>query len=476
MLQIGPVIEQAEEIAKRVEVELPTHQGLLRTARMTAKAAREAQDLHLRMKRLFGLHRLPAAFLLVAVGVLGIWAWWHFLHTSTVTIAISESDAVDLGRQLDKRVHFVQIKTPGSRESLARMAAGQADMAFVQGGVPIPPELPRIELPDQELMLLFVRDRVHRPSDIRVILTSSQGQGSHSLAQRLASFWRIDGSVRYVHEWKNLVDNPAWQVPAEVDAVFVVKDPLDSRLAPVPGRLVDAGFRLDSPDFGASGFGLECLAPISLGPGYLDPVRGIPSQAVSSYAVKTYLVARSGLSPRQMAAARRLVDPSTNVLETSGTMSTIDEASELLQGVEAFLGILVYIGLAFIALLGVDILLYRQRFHELNSLISLVSMHQAAKDVLGSDAATKVHDIAYLRFCSDVLGLISAITGYYAQENSSLMYNKLLEIIPQRADALKLNIQLKILHAIVDLPRHSLPPPAHGIAQQGEEAGPTAAA
>ncbi len=455
MLQIGPVIEQAEAIAKRVEQELPTHAGLLSTARRTAQAARQAQALHLRLNRLFGLHRLPAVFLLFAVGLIVFWAWWHFFHTSTITVAISESDAVEIGQQLDRRIQFVHFTTPGSRESLARLQEGKADMAFVQGGVPIPTELPRIELPDQELLLFFVRARIQRPSDIRVILTSSEGQGSHSLARQFARYWRIDGSVRYVHDWKSIVDNPAWPIPPEVDAVFVVKDPLDRRLAPIPKRLVDVGFRMEPADLGAAALDMSCLTPLQLGPGGVDPANAIPPQGLTTYSVKTYLVARPDLSPQQMAAARRLVDPRANVIEAADPMSSIDAASGLLQGVEAFLGILVYIGLAFVALLGLDVVLYRQRFHELNSLISLVSMHQSSKDVLGSDPAAKAHDIKYLSSCSDVLGLISAITGYYAQENSSLLYNKLLEIIPQRADALKLNIQLKILHALIELPTPS---------------------
>lgn len=54
-----------------------------------------------------------------------------------------------------------------------------------------------------------------------------------------------------------------------------------------------------------------------------------------------------------------------------------------------------------------------------------------------------------MRLCSDLLGLISAIAGYYTQENSSLLFNNLSEVVHQRCDALKINIQLKVLHAMV---------------------------
>lgn len=462
MLQIAPVIEQAEEIARRVERELPGHRGLLRTTRLTADAAREAQRVSQRLGRPIGLHRLPAAFLALTLVVLGGWVWWHFLRTATITIAISDSDAVDLGHQLDRRVTFARLSTPGSRESLARLRAGEADLAFVQGGVPIPAELPRVELPASELALLFLRERVGRMADIRTILTSTRGQGSHSLALLLTRFWRIDRTVRFVHAWSALVANPAYRVPDSVDAVFVVKDPMDERIARAARRLTESGFRLAPVDLGAAALGTRDLVPIQLSVGYLDPVAAIPPSSLATYAVRTYLVARPDASPRQLAATRRLVDPSANVFDGHGSLSSLDEASDLLQGVEAFLGILVYVGLAFVALLGVDIVVYRKRFHDLNSLISLVSMHQAGKDVLDPDPARKAHDIAYLCFCSDVLGLISAITGYYAQENSSLLYNKLLEIIPQRCDGLKINIQLKIMHAVIELPpgSPSAAPPA----------------
>jgi hypothetical protein len=51
--------------------------------------------------------------------------------------------------------------------------------------------------------------------------------------------------------------------------------------------------------------------------------------------------------------------------------------------------------------------------------------------------------------CSDLLSLISATSGYYTQENSSLLFNNLSEVVHQRCDALKINIQLKLLHAVV---------------------------
>jgi hypothetical protein len=45
------------------------------------------------------------------------------------------------------------------------------------------------------------------------------------------------------------------------------------------------------------------------------------------------------------------------------------------------------------------------------------------------------------------------ISSYYTQENSSLLFNNLSEVIHQRCDGLKINIQLKVLHATVDVPQ-----------------------
>ena len=97
----------------------------------------------------------------------------------------------------------------------------------------------------------------------------------------------------------------------------------------------------------------------------------------------------------------------------------------------------------------------RPEFHELNSLVSLLSMLQSNKDVLGlADSGKKAENLLYLSLVSDLLGVISMISSYYTQENSSLLFNNLSEVIHQRCDGLKINIQLKILHAMVELPQH----------------------
>lgn len=448
MLEIGPVIEEADRAVRRVEKELPGHPGLLRTSKRVAQAAREAQKTSESLRRLTNFHRLPAAFLALAVALLAAWVWWHFLHVSTVRVAISRTDAIVLGRELHDRVEFRPVRTPGSRENLALLRAGKVDVAFVQGGVPIPADLDRVELPSTELVLFFVREGIAERSRVRTILTSSEGQGSHTLARELAPIWPL-GSPRFVHDWNALTADPGYRIAPEIDAVFVVKDPLDPNVRRVARRLLAEGFRFESPDIGVAGTALRHLIPFSLEAGGFDPGAHLPPAAVATYLVKTYLVARPDLGPRSMAAALRLADPARGGLEASGAFSSLEEASNLFQGVDAFLAVLIYVGVAFLFLAGLDVALYRNRLHELNSLISLLSMNQASKDMVGANPADRAWRMIYLGVCADLAGLIGVVTGYYAQENSSLLYHKLLEIIPQRCDSLRLNVQLKILHATV---------------------------
>jgi hypothetical protein len=176
-----------------------------------------------------------------------------------------------------------------------------------------------------------------------------------------------------------------------------------------------------------------------------------------TYKVPTFLVARRNLTPRLLAVAAHVFDSEPISIADKEYLPTAANASEMFQGTEAFLGIIVNIVLAFLALLGLEMMTYRKRFHELNSLVSLLSMLQSNKDILGvEDLRARNENLKYLSTVSDLLGLISAVSGYYTQENSSLLFNNLSEVVHQRCDNLKLNIQLKILHAGIQLEK--LPP------------------
>lgn len=448
-LRIEPVVARAEEHAAAVQRDLPGHEGILAAARGVAAAAHEAERVSRRLRRPFGLHRLPAFFLIVAVLLFVGWCYWYFVHVTRLSIAVPERDAVELRDRLarGRRVLFQEKYVLGSREAAELVATNQVDLAFVQGGMPLPDDLPRVEIPHPEVVLFLLRESVSGPAQVRRILTSLEGEGSHRVAQDFAAAWGLR-DVQFLHEWTNLTDESAYQLPADIDAVFVVKDPGEEKTLAAAARLHDLGFRVISPELGARALNFPYLRRTQIPSGYLRADPAVPAAPVETYHVVTYLAARAGLSPRFLATASRLLDPKAAEISGEGFELNVASASEMLQGVEAFLGILIYIGLAFLALLGLEMMTYRRRFNELDSLISLISMFQSDKDVLGvKEPARKADNLLYLSTCSDLLGLISVIAGYYSQENASLLYNNLLGIIHDRSSSLKLNIQLKILHA-----------------------------
>jgi hypothetical protein len=449
-LRIEPVVSQAAELANRVASELKGHEGLLNAARLVSAAAATAGRVSKTMKRPLSLHRLPVLFLAAALVGLTAFIVWQFAWVSTLSLALPDRDASLLKRGLDGRVKVEVRRVPGSREAAELLAAGRVDLGFIQGGVPFPPQLARLELPGRELVLLFLRDGLDSPAQVHRVLTSVKGEGSHSVAEVFFTGWGLRGQVEYLHGWTDLTHDPAAVVPAEVDAVFVVKDTGDEQTLDGVLRLVKAGFHLVSPRLGARAEGVDYLAPAVIPPGHLNLDPPIPSAPVETYSVATYLVARDGLTPSLLTQAANVVaaHPRT-IAEGSFRLSGADFA-QLLQGVDAFFSILLNIALAFLGLLGLDMMAYRKQFHELNSLVSLISMLQSSKDVLGvTERATRAENLLYMRLCSDLLGLISAVAGYYTQENSSLLFNNLSEIVHQRCDALKINIQLKLLQAMV---------------------------
>ena len=139
-------------------------------------------------------------FLAVALLLFGGWVYWNFFHVATLTVALPEEDASQLRERLSRsgRVRFQPRTTAGSRESVQLLLGGKVDLAFVQGGIPIAEDLPRLQNPSSEVVLYFVRDGVRHPGQVRKILTSAEGQGSHSVAQVFAGLWKISEQIQFV--------------------------------------------------------------------------------------------------------------------------------------------------------------------------------------------------------------------------------------------------------------------------------------
>jgi hypothetical protein len=451
-LEIDPVIQQADQLEARVRRELATHNGLIRAASGVARAARESKRVAQALRRPWGLHRLPAAFAAVALLAFSAWIYWNFFHVAVLRIALPVEDALQFHQRLTHadRMQFEVTLTEGSAESLRLVLDHKVDLAFIQGGTPLPDHLLRRRNPIPELVLYFVRSDREHPRDVRRILTSVEGQDSHLVAVEFSRIWGIDDQLQFVHAWRQFRSDRSGKIPPEIDAVFVIKDLADSETLRAAKRLHLEGFRLVSPHIGAHVFGMDYLRPAEIPTAHLNQVPPVPEEVVPTYAVTTYLVARPDLTPRLLAAAGRLLETEVDVLAERGYEPTLDDAFRVLQGLAAFLSVLVYIGLAFLTLLGLEVTTYRRRFHELNTLISLISMHQSDKDVLGLHCDQRLREnLLYLTTCSDLLGLIGVIGGYYSQENSSLLYSNLLDVIYERADRLKLNIQTKIMHSSI---------------------------
>jgi hypothetical protein len=446
-LEISGLLQRAEHIEKVIKEKLVTHKGLEKVSVEVTAAAKTADHVSRKMKRPFSAHHIPAAFLAIALLSLLGWAYWKFMYVSTLRIALPDRDATVLREKVrqDTKVKLEPVLVPGSRESVSLLVSEQADIAFVQGGIPIPKTLPRLETQSPELILFLTRGQIPFAS-VTKVLTSTENEGSHSVAQDFFPLWGKQ-KIQYQFLWKDLTSNDAFVVPGDINAVFVVKDPAEEKTLTAMAHLYEAGFVLRSPEIGARAARFDYLSQIQIEAGFLDENPNIPQEALTTYAVKTYLVARQDLTPRLLAAAALLLEDKATTITQNGYALTAGEIGNVFGAIGDVLEVILDIGLAFLGLLGIEMATYRKRFHELNSLVSLLGMLQSNKDVIGlDDDHLKQENLLYLRLCSDLLSLISAISGYYTQENASLSFNSLPEIIHQRCDGLKINIQLKILH------------------------------
>jgi biopolymer transport protein ExbB/TolQ len=459
VLRIEGIIASAEKIRERIRSELPTHGGLTGAVDYIVAAANSAQLVTRQIKHPLSFHRLPAIFLAFALLLLGGWVYWNFFHVSTLSVATANRDSGDLFKKSAEtwRLRLNPTLVPGSKEAVEFVSSGRTDLAFVQGGMPIPDELPRLRSPSDEVVLWLTRQGVQKLDEVRKVITSVEGEGSHTVAKLFMKEWGVEDQVEFLHQWGSIADGALTTIPEDVQGVFVVKDASDPATLRTLNTLYGQNFRLQSPYLGAIAEGHDFLEEVTLPPGYFDSEPLQPEQELLTYRIPTFLVARRNLTPRLLAVAAQVFDSEPLDIADQEYLPTASTAGEMFQGVEAFLGIIVNIVLAFLALMGLEMMTYRKRFHELNSLVSLLSMLQSNKDILGvTDTRVRNENLKYLSTVSDLLGLISAVSGYYTQENSSLLFNNLSEVVHQRCDNLKLNIQLKILHAGIQLDK--LPP------------------
>ena len=365
-LEIGPVIERAQQVQKEIDEKLATHKGIRRVSQEVLKATIKSRENAKKMNHPFAIHRIPT-YLIVLLFIGGIyWVYCNFFLVSSLRMACPERDTKSLLGYLKSRVAIQIVSVEGSAEGLRLLAEGKAEMCFIQGGVDIPPDYHRIVLPDHETVLLLVREGVAVPEGVQVICTSVKDQESHFFAKRcLESFGKSE--VRYVHEWGNLVRDPAYKLPSEVDAVFVTKALDDPEKMGALKRLMGMGFKPHPLDLGAWGDSQEYLKATQIRKGYFFGNPSFPDSPIMGYLVKRYLVAPPRVNPVILKTVGRIFYP-----QNLSLMRDREEAvGEILQKADSFSQVFMAIGFVLISLVGLGVLSYRKRFNELNNLIKI---------------------------------------------------------------------------------------------------------
>jgi len=449
-LQIEGILQSACRIESRIAEELPSHSGLSVAVKEVIRAANHAKIVSERARNPWSINKLPALFLALALLSFLFWAYWHFLHTPSISIAIPSSDFTEANLRSLRKNTLHPLIVEDSSQAISQLGNGKVDFALIQAGIPLSPQWVTLRTPSDEWLIWMTKPGIEKPGEFHRVLTGPKGEGSHCVAQDFFKKWNCLDSVQFLHEW-NEIDSGEFDASiakSNYDAVFMVINLADPKHLSRIEFLLNQGFTFQSPYLGVHAMKLGYPEPTTIEHGFICQNPPIPNRDVPTYRIPIYLVGRQGTSTSTLATVASEYENAVAPLRSSEYQFNARDASEVFQGVDAFLGILINIILAFLALLGLEMWMYRKRFHELNSLVSLLSMLQSNKDILGeSDPQIRQENLLYLSTVSDILGLISAINGYYTQENSSLLFNNQTEVIHERCDNLKLNIQLKILHA-----------------------------
>lgn len=438
-LEIEPVIERAREVKESIHKELVQHGGIQQLSSQILRAAEKSKEVSEQGSHPLAFHKIPMYLLLLAIAWGGYWVYRNFYHISTVRFAAQERDAGAVTQKIQSRLSMQFIPDAGSMEGLQMLQENKADICFIQGGVEIPEAYHRLILPEKETLFFLVKKN-KSIKDIQVVCTSVALQGSHILARKVLEILGKK-DVAFVHHWTKLTDDSSFNIPDDVDCVVVSKSAQESKNLQAIKKLIASGFVFHSLDLGVWADSQPYLQKTRIRAGYffLDPC--IPDTPKETYLVNTYLVAQPSFNPLKLRAIANLFYPK-DILQIKDEDSVI---KDFLERADAISQIFMTTAFFLIALFGMGVLAHRRRFNELNTLISLINIHQSSKDLYDeSNPEVCVRYRHYLAYCSDLLGIIDVITGYYAQEDSTLLFNGFCSVIHQRCMNLKINIQLKI--------------------------------
>jgi hypothetical protein len=455
-LSVEQIIDTAQQVEDRIANNLPGEAALRDVAHAVTDAARLAQVRVRRLKRPYSVQRIRQYVVLAAAAMLFWWLYTNVFGSRVATIAVTGTEYSVLKARADAnnadKIRF--LESAGSSASVELVRQGQADMAVVQAGVAIPEGFTILGVVRAEHVLYFTRDVQRATAGVPRVMTFGAGQGSHILGQLFFELWGHE-RVEWLYTWGELAADVGYVIPLDVEAIFVVVDPADRAMRGAIRRAAMAGFELRDPDIGVYATHFTYLERVGIPRGHYsqaDPtIPDIASGPMQTYAVANYLMAGEGVTDRQLGLALQAfeLDPSTVGL---GTAVLHSRGSSLVADLGTVLEAAVNLVIILVALFGFEILLHRRYVHELNRLISCISLLQANLDVIGvKDEKVLADNVFYLDTCADLLGLISTIGGYYGQENAALVFNGLTGLLHVRANNIKVNIRLKLLRPEVTM-------------------------
>ena len=277
-------------------------------------------------------------------------------------------------------------------------------------------------------------------------ITYREGQGSQILGDTVFKFLGYP-DIDWIHQWEGLAKDSSSISDAD-SAVFVVIDPRDEKNLHAIELVTEAGFVLYDLDIGVRATRFPYLEPIKITPGYyLSERQTVPRADLSTYAVDSWLGAAPDLTERQKSAALVAFGLRQESSISAGAVLH-STGSSVMEDLATALGALVDLVVLLAALFGIEILLHRRYLHEMNNMISRISLLQAHHNLLGVRDRDEIrHSVLYLDGCADLLGIISTVVGYYGQENAALVFSGLTGQLHSRANELKINIRLKLLHS-----------------------------